>query len=71
MDSHRRLINESSHRLRTGMSRRVLPVRLGPWKPVYERHGRWSADGAWDKTFAAVLADAQSCTVIDSDWSPL
>ncbi|RRQ76649.1 hypothetical protein CQW39_19865 [Streptomyces griseofuscus] len=23
--------------------------RCGPWQTVYERHRRWSADGAWDR----------------------
>jgi transposase len=34
---------------------------------VYERHGRWSADGTWEKIFAAVLAGADAEGRID--WS--
>jgi transposase len=34
---------------------------------VYERHRRWSADGTWDRLFAAVLADADAEGRID--WS--
>lgn len=34
---------------------------------MYERHRRWSADGTWDKIFAAVLADADAEGRID--WS--
>ncbi|MEU6785603.1 transposase [Nonomuraea angiospora] len=49
--------------LRTGVPWRDLPARFGPWKTVYERHGRWSADG----TFAAVLTDAAAEGRID--WS--
>ncbi|MGW5197119.1 transposase [Streptomyces spiralis] len=41
--------------------------RFGPWKTVYERHRRWSADGTWEGVFAAVLADADVEGRID--WS--
>uniref|UniRef100_J1ZQ63 Putative is1648 transposase n=1 Tax=Streptomyces auratus AGR0001 TaxID=1160718 RepID=J1ZQ63_9ACTN len=34
---------------------------------MYERHRRWSADGTWDKIFAAVLAHADAEGRID--WS--
>jgi transposase len=46
---------------------RDLPARFGPWKTIYERHRRWSADGTWDKILAAVLADADEDGRID--WS--
>ncbi len=42
-------------------------MRFGRWKTVYERHRRWSADGTWDKIYAAVLADADAEGRID--WS--
>lgn len=32
---------------------------------MYERHRRWSADGTWDRVFAAVLADADAEGRID------
>ena len=65
--SHRRVINGILHRLRTGVPWRDLPARFGPWKTVYERHRRWSADGMWDRIFAVVLADADAEGRID--WS--
>ncbi|MGA6161001.1 IS5 family transposase [Stenotrophomonas sp. NPDC087984] len=65
--SHRRVINGILYRLRTGVPWRDLPARFGPWKTAYERHRRWSADGTWDKIFAAVLADADAEGRID--WS--
>lgn len=65
--SHRRIINGILFRLRTGVPWRDLPARFGPWKTVYERHRRWSADGTWDRIFAAVLADADAEGRID--WS--
>ncbi|MFF3660395.1 IS5 family transposase [Streptomyces olivochromogenes] len=65
--SHRRIINGILHRNRTGVPWRDLPARFGKWKTVYERHRRWSADGTWDRLFAAVLADADAEGWID--WS--
>ncbi|MFG2638612.1 IS5 family transposase [Streptomyces sp. NPDC048362] len=65
--SHRRVINGILYRLRTGVPWRDLPARFGPWKTVYDRHRRWSADGMWDRIFAVVLADADAEGRID--WS--
>ncbi|WP_107097908.1 IS5 family transposase [Streptomyces atriruber] len=65
--SHRRIINGVLYRNRTGVPWRDLPARFGKWKTVYERHRRWSADGTWDKIYAAVLADADTQGRID--WS--
>lgn len=65
--SHQRIINGILYRQRTGAPWRDLPERFGPWKTVYERHRRWSADGTWDRIFAAVLADADAEGRID--WS--
>ncbi|GAA1302528.1 IS5 family transposase [Streptomyces sanglieri] len=61
------MINGILFRQRTGVPWRDLPARFGPWKTAYERHRRWSADGTWDKIFAAVLADADAEGRID--WS--
>ncbi|WP_406145332.1 IS5 family transposase [Streptomyces anulatus] len=65
--SHRRVINGILFRERTGVPWRDLPARFGPWKTIYERHRRWSADGTWDRILAAVLADADADGRID--WS--
>jgi transposase len=64
---HRRVINGILFRVRTGVPWRDLPERYGPWKTVYERHRRWSADGTWDRTLQAVQADADLAGRID--WS--
>ncbi|MFE6887310.1 IS5 family transposase [Streptomyces sp. NPDC057694] len=64
---HRRIINDILYRNRTGVPWRDLPARFGKWKTVYERHRRWSADGTWDRLFAAVLADTDAEGRID--WS--
>lgn len=65
--NHREVINGILYRLRTGVPWRDLPARFGPWKTVYDRHRRWSADSMWDRILAAVLAgaDAEGCI----DWS--
>lgn len=64
---HRTVINGILFRARTGIPWRDLPERFGSWKTVYERHRRWSADGAWDRILQAVLADADAEGRID--WS--
>ncbi|MET9647301.1 IS5 family transposase [Streptomyces syringium] len=64
---HRRVIDGILYRLRTGVPWRDPAARFGPWKTVYERHRRSSADGTWDRIFAAVLADADAEDRID--WS--
>ncbi|MFJ3079446.1 IS5 family transposase [Streptomyces halstedii] len=65
--SHHKIINGILYRNRTGVPWRDLPTRFGKWKTVYERHRRWSADGTWDRLFAAVLTDADEEGRID--WS--
>ncbi|QTI42532.1 hypothetical protein JYK04_00290 [Streptomyces nojiriensis] len=64
---HRTVINGIIFRVRTGVPWRDLPERYGPWKTVYERHRRWSADGTWDRILCAVQADADLGGRID--WS--
>ncbi|MFD8802279.1 IS5 family transposase [Streptomyces atroolivaceus] len=50
---HRQVIDGILHRVRTGVHRRDLPERFGPWKTVYVRHRLWSADGTWGTAAAA------------------
>jgi len=45
---HRRVIDGVMWRTRTGSPWRDLPACYGPWKTVYNRHRRWSADGTWE-----------------------
>ena len=66
-NDHRTVINGILFRLRTGAPWRDLPSRYGPWKTVYERHRRWSADGTWDKILRSLLAHADAEDRID--WS--
>jgi len=46
---HRRVVDAVLWRTRAGATWRDLPVGYGPWKTVYTRHRRWSADGTWER----------------------
>ncbi len=64
---HRQVVNGILHRVRTGVQWRDLPERYGPWKTVYERHRRWSADGTWELLLQRVQARADAAGGIDWD----
>jgi transposase len=66
---HRQVIDGILHRVRTGVQWRDLPERFGPWKTVYERHRRWSADGTWERLLQRVQAAADAAGEIDWDIS--
>jgi transposase len=66
---HRQVIDGILHRVRTGAPWRDLPERFGPWKTVYERHRKWSADGTWERLFQQILAVADSEGEIDWEGS--
>ncbi|MFJ6784325.1 IS5 family transposase [Streptomyces yangpuensis] len=66
---HRQVIDGILHRGRTGVQWRDLPERFGPWKTVYERHRRWSADGTWERLLQQVQAEADAAGEIDWDIS--
>jgi transposase len=51
---HRRVVNAVMWRTRTGCPWRDLPPVYGPWKTVYNRHRRWSADGTWGRVLAGL-----------------
>lgn len=57
------------HRVRTGVHRRDLPERFGPWKTACERHRLWSADGTWERLPQQVQATADVAGEIDRDIS--
>jgi transposase len=65
----RQVVNGILHRVRTGVQWRDLPERFGPWKTVYERHRRWSADGTWERLLQHVQAEADAGGEIDWDIS--
>ncbi len=63
----RQVMNGILWKLSTGAAWRDLPERYGPWKTVYERFRRWSADGTWDRLLAH--AQQHSDAVGEVDWS--
>ena len=69
MTPHRRLVEGSIYRLRTGVAWRDLPKDFGPWQTVWKRHARFSKDGTWDKVLLALQAQADSRGEIDWNLS--
>ncbi|WP_260584345.1 IS5 family transposase [Streptomyces murinus] len=63
----RQVVNGILWKLSTGAAWRDLPERYGPWKTVYERFRRWSADGTWERLLAHVQ---QHCDAVGAvDWT--
>lgn len=63
----RQVVNGILWKLSTGAAWRDLPERFGPWKTVYERFRRWSANGTWDCLLAHVQQHSDAVGSID--WS--
>ncbi len=63
----RQVVNGILWKLSTRSAWRDMPSRYGPWKTVYERFRRWSADGTWDRLLARVQAHPDLATELD--WS--
>jgi transposase len=63
----RQVVNGILWKLSTGAAWRDLPERYGPWKTVYERFRRWSADGTWNRLLAHV--QQHSDAVGSVDWT--
>lgn len=57
---HRQVIEGIIYRYRAGIPWRDLPESFGPWKTVWKRHRRFSADGTWDRIHARLLAEADA-----------
>ena len=62
---HRRLVEGSIFRLRTGVCWRDLPAEFGPWQTVWKRHARFSKDGTWDKILLTLQTEADAAGEID------
>ncbi len=61
----RQVLNGILWKLSTGAAWRDLPERYGPWKTVYERFRRWSADGTWDLLLAHVQQHPDAVGEVD------
>ncbi|MFE3643958.1 transposase [Streptomyces sp. NPDC059169] len=55
-------------RTRTGVPWRDAPERYGPWARVYDLFRRRQRDGTWQRTFAALQAQADAKELIT--WGP-
>jgi transposase len=64
---HRTVINGVFWRTRCGLPWRDVPPNYGPWKTVYNRHRRWSADGIWDEVLDQLRRDAD--VVEGGEWT--
>lgn len=60
---HRRVLEGICWRYRTGSPWRDVPEQFGPWKTVWKRHFRWSADGTYQQMMDAV----QEAGLLDED----
>lgn len=65
MVDHRKLVEGSIYRYRTGIPWRDLPAEFGPWQTVWKRHHRFAMDGIWDRVLTALLAEADAAGQID------
>ena len=59
------MVNGILFRTRTGCPWRDLPAAYGPWKTVYNRHRRWSADGTWGRVLRELRRGSD---VGESEW---
>lgn len=64
--NNRLVVEGMLYRLRTRLPWRDLPEHFGPWQTVWKRHGRYAADGTWDRVLTALVASAD--TTGDLDW---
>jgi transposase len=62
---HRMMVNGVLWRTRTGSPWR-LPLVYGPWKMVYNRHPRWSADGTWERVLSGLRAGSDAD--VEGEW---
>lgn len=62
----RQVVNGMVYKIRTGISRRDLPERHGPWKTVYTRFRRYALDGVFTRALQQIQARADAAG--DIDW---
>ena len=54
---NRLFVDAVLYRYRTGIPWRDLPVRLGDWKVVHQRFGRWAKSGVFERIFKLLASD--------------
>jgi transposase len=57
---NRRMVNAILWILRTGAPWRDLPAHYPPWKTVYTRFSRWTAQGIWQRVLSELTQDADT-----------
>ncbi|MFE4391349.1 IS5 family transposase [Streptomyces sp. NPDC056844] len=57
---HRQVIDAIAFNYRTGTPWTDLPEHFGSWKGAHNRLRKWAADGAWERVFTALLAQADA-----------
>ncbi|WP_344328296.1 IS5 family transposase [Streptomyces macrosporus] len=62
----RQVVNGMVYKLRTGISRRDLPERHGPWQTVHTRFRRYALDGVFTRALRRIQARADAAG--DLDW---
>jgi transposase len=48
------------YRFRTGIPWRNLPARLGYWKSMHQRFGRWAKSGVFERIFQLLASDTDN-----------
>ncbi|MFE9628791.1 IS5 family transposase [Streptomyces sp. NPDC006527] len=61
----RQVMNGILWKLSTGATWRDPPEHYGPWKTVYERFRRWSADGTSDRLLAHAQQHSDAIGAVD------
>jgi transposase len=54
---NRLFVDAVLYRYRTGIPWRDLPARLGDWKIVHQRFGRWAKSGVFERIFKLLASD--------------
>lgn len=62
----RPVINGMAYKIRTGVPRRDLPERCGPWKTVCTRFRRYAINGVFTRALRQIQAQADAAG--DIDW---
>ncbi|MGW6564939.1 transposase [Streptomyces sp. NPDC054975] len=55
---HREVIDAIAFKFQTGTQCVHLPEQYGNWRGVYNRLRMWAIDGAWERVFTALMAEA-------------
>ena len=56
-EDNRLFVEAVLYRFRTGCPWRDLPERLGHWKSVHQRFGRWAKNGVFERIFKLLASD--------------